>query len=492
MPVPFREVDFGYAAAETEGAENPDLLLSGYFDLHNAYSELVKGRRNILLGYKGSGKTAFAQHVVLQGASDPTLFPRLVFLGDFPFGVFSELIPGTSDDLARYPLAWTFILLLYFVDSFSSDAGSTFATDSRLTATAKTLRTAGLLPAPSLSETVTVTRTFTAALKLPHLGGITSARARTVQHGDLKFSFIVDQLRDATARFRSESRHILLIDGLDDLFSGVTAQEQFAPLGSMFMAASRLNTFFLDECVPAKVVVVCRTDIFDQLPGANTNKLRQDSAINLDWYRHTLDPQSSELLRLATLKAQVTDPTIVNLFDEYMPENLGERMTVRVLLDHTRHTPRDLLQLLKHIQTFVEHAAVSARAINQGIRLYSLNYFLPEVRNELEGHLSQGEIKNVLRLLGMAGSNRTSYAELRTIVERNSVFQELELERALHRLFECSAIGYYRGGRRRRGGERRKVPYYTFRYRNPHATLDLSQNLIIHRGLEKALSAAPP
>jgi len=54
----FLEIDFGYASAQLEGAGSPVLLLDGYFDLRDICKDIVDGAEFIILGYKGSCKSA--------------------------------------------------------------------------------------------------------------------------------------------------------------------------------------------------------------------------------------------------------------------------------------------------------------------------------------------------------------------------------------------------------------------------------------------------
>ncbi len=51
MPVPFGELKFGYASAEVEGANEPDLLLAGFFNQKGVINELRNSHKVLFLGY---------------------------------------------------------------------------------------------------------------------------------------------------------------------------------------------------------------------------------------------------------------------------------------------------------------------------------------------------------------------------------------------------------------------------------------------------------
>ena len=84
IPQPgFGDINFGFAAAETEGAEAPELLLKGFFDASRITDKALRGRPFLFLGYKGSGKTALAERARLLADADPSLFVTVISLDRF-------------------------------------------------------------------------------------------------------------------------------------------------------------------------------------------------------------------------------------------------------------------------------------------------------------------------------------------------------------------------------------------------------------------------
>lgn len=55
-----KNIVFGKASAEREGAEYPDLLTKGYLNPFDVIREARDGAKFLFLGYKGSGKSALA------------------------------------------------------------------------------------------------------------------------------------------------------------------------------------------------------------------------------------------------------------------------------------------------------------------------------------------------------------------------------------------------------------------------------------------------
>jgi hypothetical protein len=319
----------------------------------------------------------------------------------------------------------------------------------------------------------------------------------------LKFPYYVEQLKAIIKKVRSRSRHVLIIDGLDDIF---TAEKiQYDSLAALLLEVARLNAMFAKEEVPAKILLLCRTDLFEKLPGANKNKLRQDSSIILDWYHDPRQPGESNLIRLVNLKARVTDPSLADVFAAYFPSQMllrraGRRRKsvsygqpiVSHLLEFTRHTPRDFIQVLAHIQRFASeserYSALIRRRLTQdqiqsGIRSYSIDYFLPEIKDELVGYFPASVVEAAFSLIGSLRKREFHFKDLHTKAREQARFSELDLPGVVHALFECSAVGNVNSA-----SGRRATVFYTWKYRNRNSTLNLDDPLLLHKGMWRALN----
>ena len=226
---------------------------------------------------------------------------------------------------------------------------------------------------------------------------------------------------------------------------------------------------------------MCRTDLYERLPGPNKNKIRQDSAVNIDWYHDPRNPRESNLIRLANLRANFTDRSISDVFKLFFPTEVENRNTLTYLLDLTRHTPRDFLQLLKKIQQFSGRTRLQRGQILSGVRSYSIEYFVPEIKDELVGYVAKDDIDLIMELFGSLRKRDFLFTELEQKAKEQSRFSNLVLSPIISALFECSAIGNVFN---RPGGS----TYYTFKFRNRHSSLNLDERLILHRGMWKALN----
>ncbi len=482
----FGDLKFGYSDAYTEAQRDPDLLRHGYYDPMGLEDEVLHQHGFLVLGQKGSGKSAFAVRLQLQQTAE--LLVSSMMLGDFPFADFSSLQAGGAAKEARYPTAWRWLMCLSLLESFARDESMKLDDADRFRSSIAVLKSAGWISADSLRALIVQnTRRSQVGFTLPVVGASTGKDSVTGQ--GLPFPAAIDTVATLVSKFKSDATHILIIDGLDDLL--IEQNMQWDILSALITAANRLNEDLFSWEVEAKVVVLCRSDLFDRLPGANTNKVRQDSSKTLNWYQDIKNPKLSHLVSLANLKASVRTPDRPDPLGDYLPgsfrlESGGEFETIEYLLEYTRHTPRDFLQLLDYIAAACRSSDVIGKVpgdvIEAGVHNYCQEYFVGEVRNELFGLLSEEEIDLTKRLLRGLRRNRFFLHELETKVRNSSQYKDLPVERIIDQLFNAGLIGNLI-----KGGDRAQ-PYTRFKYRNPFQELDRDMNLVLHNAVINAFN----
>lgn len=474
----FAKIQFGFSSAEAEGEQDPGLLLDGFIEYNEATRLAKTGPHFLFLGYKGAGKSAIGTRIRLKSESNYDEFVRSVFLGDFPFTPFSKMVRGDIEPEAKYPIAWSWILLIYILESLSGDNGLTHPNPSALANAASSFREMGLSPAGDPSEIVRTTSNKTFKVSVPkvfeHSWQSREFRSPTEIPG------FVQNLKELIRGCRSHSMHYLIIDGLDDIMT--SRNTQHTSIGALIFEANRLNSMFRENGVPAKIIILCRTDLFERVAGANKNKVRQDYAVELDWYHNPAQPDESLLIRAADLRAERSLGRPTKLFEKFFVGKLDNSDVRTKLLDMTRHTPRDFLQLLKSIQPFANDIdLVTPSQIRSGFRSYSMTYFLPEIRDELYGYATIEEVAAIFDALGAIGKRQFVYDDFIDALSQSDA--SIEPRRAgelAQALFECSAVGNVR---RREGNV-----FYTTKYRNRHSVFNKSDGIMLHQGLWKALN----
>jgi hypothetical protein len=249
--------------------------------------------------------------------------------------------------------------------------------------------------------------------------------------------------------------------------------------------------------VPAKVVVLCRTDLFERLPGPNKNKVRQNAALNIDWYSPAANPEGSRLITLINHRASLSSTEPVDVFDTYLPATLRSDGTGNIrelLLENTRHVPRDIIMLFNNLQNYSGDGVMTRSQVTSALAKYSRDYFIPEVLDELDGYISGEDIHRFMRLVGSIRRISVSLADLRRGAINLAYPRDFDLIGILRVLFECSAVGNLEEGARPSGrvanleeGARSSAKVAIFKYRNRQASLNESKSIVLHRGLWSGL-----
>ena len=470
----FKEIEFGMAAAENERSSKPHLLIEGFLDDYGYVNDVLNGNKFLILGPKGSGKSAIGSKLELKSVNDNRLYVQTYYLEDFPYKKFSGILPGKEAPETKFPNHWEFILLISFIDSFSKDSTCKSTGKMDMNKLIKALRELGMISGKSLTDIVknTAKREFKAGLPKVLEGSYSSEK----ETKKLDITLLFSSLQEVCYSLKTESNHMIVIDGLDDALT--KRGMQYTSLSALILAVDRINRKFLNNGVKAKTVVLCRTDLFEKLPGANKNKIRQDSAIVLDWYQDARNISSTNLVKLINLRANLSLNRRVDIFDEFLPPEIWPGLpTGKALLDHTRHTPRDIIQLLNKIQKHTKGINPAQNEVRNGIRTYSFDYLVPEIQDELAGYLEPDEIEQVIKLLGNMKKSEFDLAELQHMIKNNERFNSLNSMKILNALFDCNAIGNVIKGK-----------YHSWKYRNRYASFDPNEQIIVHRGLRKGLN----
>jgi len=494
--IDFKSIQFGFKSAEAERRRDSHLLDQGFYRKGDALQGLVYGDKYLVLGYKGTGKSAIATHIDLLGGSHSNLFTELLLLKDFPYEQVPLLVPESSNATIRTNLAWSLLLTLKLFASLTHDA-SLVRMDAELARVASELRKLGLLQRRRFRDLVLTSREINLSLALP--GVFSTSLKESFREPVVVLSRVRDALRDIISQAETPNRHVLIIDGLDEIFTSF--ESNYPILASLVHEVDSLNADLAQANACSKVIVLCRTDIFERLPSPNMNKLR-DYAVNLDWYHNPETPTQSTLFSLATHRARAAGYLGPNLIPDYFPEVLERELTrttegndqrskvsqpvrtYKFLLEHTRHTPRDFLQLLHYVQLECSKGQPpSESAIFNGLRHYSMDYFLPELKDELTGYFTPNEVDACFRLIGGLRRREFRVEDLIEYAKLTRMESEFDLREALRVLFECSAVGNIVKRPQPSGTHR----YYTFRFRNRNASINFAEQLVLHRGAWKAL-----
>lgn len=475
MEFDFRNINLGKADAQEEGAEYPELLRKGYYDNDNVVSLVYDTTKFLFLGYKGSGKSALSEHLRLSASVGVHVIQQS--LKDFPYKMFAKIVSGESEPEYKLKVAWRWLLLVHVLSNLIADNDAKPSNVSQIKSLTDFMTQAGIFPLVSISALVTKTtsRTFQGSVK-----AFTFKQTTNSENAQISFEWLIDYIKNVISGYYEMHKQVIVIDGLDDI---LTSREiQYLSIAALINEVKDLNLFFKRNELPFKIIVLCRTDIFERLPDANKNKIKRDCSYTFCWYKEGQDKQNDcGLVDILNLRGRLVYPEIGDVIQAMFPAYYKETNIYEALLEMTRHTPRDFMQLMLSIQTVCTSPTVSVYNIEEGIKDYSMEYFLPEIKDEMAGYIPYKHIDSVVNILSSFRDREFSYKQF--VDSFNGLdIQSISPDTILNVLYDCSAIGHaYPYGN---GGQTRK----TFKYRNRNSSFNKLNRIILHKGLWKALN----
>ena len=471
------EYKFGYADATKELMIEPEIFEQAFYDPRSILPKLVNGWKYMLIGRKGVGKSAFSAKIQYMATHEGIYYAHPIQLNDFEYTTFAK---ASSDaDLVgtkKYLDAWNFIIILNVYKILHNDLNITEVAEFN-----KTISLLDKLGFP-ITDTFKASVTNVSRLKLGATVGIFDAEFENeFGHKPISFSDrvggLVEKMQETLNSVFLSKEVFILIDGVDDILR--IKKNQLDILSSLIRSVDMLNQSFYENKTKIKLLLFIREDIINQITDPDLNKIKRDGAIRLSWIDNTDDLKQIVELRIKLSENQVTD----KWFDIF-PNDLHGKNSWESLLEHTLYKPRDVLQFLNTCQElYPNNEMLSYSEMKNDIKIYSRDYFVEEMKNELSGYVDDALINTLPSTFQKIGSKSFVIERFLQIINSQSVvkeYNEQDIRQLLLVLFESGYIGHLVNGN---NGKQSVV----FKYRNPSAAIDYGQKMLIHRGIQKGL-----
>lgn len=334
MPVTLQRLNFGYEDAERDIAGG---LLRASFIRTVAYDATVSGRKMLIIGRKGSGKSAICMQLAASGTQ------RIVLTPDDAVGTEIRRfeLRGLTGDTAR-SLAWRYIFAVHAARYLVTRAGG-FRKPRTLRTLLRFLRANGELAGQDLGGRLapTVSRLQKTSLSLDAFGfkaGVDMDLAPGEGAAATRQLEIVERgVAGAFAELgQADQPLLLLVDQLEQLWSA--EPEAHSMIIGLLLAAKHVTAYYHGAM---RCLVFLRSDIYDSLSFSDGDKFRGDE-LRLGW-------SADALLELALTRAQASaDPELTRerLWTELFPDRVGGESTTAFLLGRALPRPRDVIQYL--------------------------------------------------------------------------------------------------------------------------------------------------
>lgn len=149
LKVPFVELYFGKEDPLNEARENEEDFLRSFVDLDGELKKIITGSKTLVLGPKGTGKSALGLYLERTGHPANRYLAKLKTASSLPLAEIPQLKTGQPSGALRTYSAWKFILLANYLDVVLSDPQVRMAGIRDIRRVLKVLASAGFISSAS-------------------------------------------------------------------------------------------------------------------------------------------------------------------------------------------------------------------------------------------------------------------------------------------------------------------------------------------------------
>lgn len=294
--------------------------------------------------------------------------------------------------------------------------------------------------------------------------------------------FIVKSILTNNYEITQRNSYKIIFDDLDIEFKANKDIHVDTLLNLIRISKHYNNNLFSDNGINCKVIILLREDIANVLikKSADMAKVFSSYRTNLKWFDFNLYKRGENLIPLK----QFIDNRIENAFKKasiqfegnpwnYLIKNLDKYTdsSFKYVVDHTFHTPRDLLLFMHDIHKYKFKIPLNDRDIYELIGNYSIKA-KEEIENALSIHYNYNEIELLFSVMNEM-SKKDSFSKSDFEIELFKHDRNISPTKCLELLFNYSLIG----NKNNYGN----MVYFKHRQGKEHFYIDFDKEFILHR-----------
>lgn len=450
-----------------------------YFFHLNEANEILQGRKNYVIGRKGTGKTAISEHIAKIGSGTNGVYTEKLSFKFFPF---NELY-GLNDE--KYTLPNQYITIWkYLIYSFVCRM---MLRNSNINENVREELGLSYNLDPITNLTVVVEEWTSKDFEV-----IDSTKSFKGDNNTIPWIEKVRILERIIIKHLDDSKYYVIFDELDEDYRDVKDKGQATKynylLTSLFKAVQDVRNVIRPYEKKLIPIIFLRDDIYTIIKDPDKNKW-SDLRIDIDWDENKI----KKLLAFRISRALDKDMAQTFSFNdawfkffENKPVFMGNRQQRSVpifeyITKSTHLRPRDFVKFLQACarEAIESNRQIITPTIVRRVDKAFSNYLKNEIIDEIQAILP--EIDTIFQIISQLGKQTFKADEFKNIYSsylRNKTVQEENINDVLQKLFDFGVLG---------NQPRNQTVPPVFRYKNREARLNTNENLIVHRGLLKSL-----
>jgi RHS repeat-associated protein len=461
---------FGDVAAEHDAVLDYSLTTE-------AVERLRIGTAFVVLGRKGSGKTALVRHFA-EGQTGQ--LSKALNLRRYPWSLHASRVDSGASSIEAFVSSWRYLIAIE-VAALVLEASERPMFQKYLDL-AEFFRENYGGPSPQLSDILRPTRLRVSKASIQpsvlgvKLGGVDLERKGGDHRLGLELNALSTTLLKTAIEIAKNEELPTVSLHFDELDQGLSTfdEERQRMLIGLILAARELRRESAGAGYAVNPIIYLRTDLWDDLDFSDKNKITETTAVNLDW-------SSETLLRLVGARIQAKldhDATWDNIASPSLMR--GSQTKWNHIISRTFLRPRDVIKFLNaglsKAKKRPDEPLVFENPDIVGAREEYSNYLKRELDDEILPHWPQwGEALQAFSAISTVTFDKADFE--REYGNKRSSGNQIAAEEALAMLFRFSVVGYER--RSGYGGSS-----WVFQYSDPQAGWDAAAvKFKVHPGL---------
>lgn len=474
-------------------AENDKNLLLNFYK-SDIISKLIDGDKSIVIGRKGTGKSAIYTYICDEYDKEAT---KLVFK-DYPWQLHDKFKNEMVSDRERYVNSWEFLFYIEIAKRILTDDENIWSNSEKKEL--KKLRKwvsrnwgsidfdykENLNPQGSK-----LLFTFSPQVLGNGLGSIAKEVANSDNVGQSLVAYNRKLERILSKLLEQYNKNIYLaFDQLDLAYSN-DDQTYLEKLIGLLLATYNFYKKFKN----VKIIVFLRSDIFTNISFQDKNKIKDNLVEFLDWDSEQEVGLSLKCLITKRIKNALSlemedfDNCWQSVFD--MAKIGKNQFKWNYIVERTFLRPRDIIKFLnlsveqanKRIANSPESEKTIKNEDINGIKENYSIYLYEELKDEISGKYPEYEkYLEVLREIHFLSFDKNDFDEKYEKIKKRYHLSETS-EMVMERLYEFSIIGFYKPGGGGYGGSE-----YRFQYTSEHQKFNANASKYkVHLGFKEYL-----
>lgn len=479
---------FGAIDAETD-------FRPEFFVPSTTWQRVVEMDRPLVVGRKGTGKTAVRLALLNEAEDNEVLFAADLVFRDYPWAVHHTVFDETVGGRSRFQETWLFLMLIEIAKAVVLDQSRkpNEKTAASLRDFVESNWGSAAFSHKDLfrAEEYTVTTSFAPQAAGFGMGGVNWTRIPRKRLGDSLGAMNQWLKRALTETMNPDARYYLVFDELDLDFAPGDKDYLDSMIG-LILAGQNFFLWAREVKARATPVILLRDDIYGRLQFPDKNKITHSFVEPIAWEStasgaNSLKAVVDTRIRVLLNNNSGADPWFL-VFDEEVMR--GTQHKYAHMVQRTYLRPRDLIQFanlcLGAAKRRVDGDPTGVdRITNEDVtnsRVPYSNYLRAELADEIHAHFPDWEKwLEVLRRVGTLTFSPARFAEVAS--KSKPLLANTEPPAILENLYDFSVIGFARRGGAGRGG----TDEY-WRYRDPEVTFDAEAPYFrVHPGLKENL-----